>query len=115
MGALKAIAMDRELTGESHRVLTYLIGTIGMKNEWSVLNQAEIAKELGIARPHINRSIQTLVRKGLIIKGARIGRGHAYSLNPAYGWRGGLKELADAQAEAPKLSLLRGGRDLHVE
>lgn len=102
--ALKAVAP--KLSGESSRVLMYLFGTVGMNNEWKVLNQREIAEEMDMQPSNVSRALKDLAEKQVITKGARIGKGHAYSLNPNLGWRGPFKNHDPAKNKAPKLVLV---------
>jgi hypothetical protein len=107
--ALDAIAMDRELGAQELRVLYKLLATIGMGNEWRSINQSELARELGMKKQNTSTAISTLVRKKILFKGARIGKGHVYSLNPHFGWKGSAKNVTGEQRKAPGLQLIRGG------
>jgi predicted XRE-type DNA-binding protein len=107
--AVRAIAKSK-LSGESLRVLMYLLGTLQMNNEWKILSQREIAEELKMQRPNVSRALRDLAQNSIITKGARIGKGHAYTLNPYLGWRGPFKNHAPAKNKAAPLTLLKGGR-----
>jgi DNA-binding Lrp family transcriptional regulator len=108
--ALVDTAKAADLRGTDLRVLMYLMGTLGIGNRWQVFNQTDIAAEIGVERAHVNRAIKKLVERGVLIKGDKIGRGFAYSLNPVYGWRGTIEQHAAAIKSAPKLKLVRGGK-----
>jgi hypothetical protein len=107
--ALKAVAP--KLSGESSRVLMYLFGTVGMNNEWKILNQREIAEEMEMQRPQVSRALRDLSDKKIITKGARIGKGHAYLLNPNLGWKGPFKNHAPVKHKSAPLTLIKGGRE----
>jgi len=110
--ALLGSSADRDLKiGNDGRVLMYLLGTLAMKNGWAVFNQADIARQTGVPRPKVNRAIQAFVAKGILLKGDRIGRGFAFSLNAQYAWRGSIDDHKTAKKTAPPLRLLRGGRN----
>jgi DNA-binding transcriptional ArsR family regulator len=64
----------------------------GMNNAWKVLNQRELAAELRMSQPQVSRALRNLAEKQIITKGARMGRGHAYTLNPYFGWERSLQE-----------------------
>jgi hypothetical protein len=100
-GSLRAVVP--KLSGEEARVLLYLASTIGIDNEWKVLNQREIAEEIEMHQPNVSRALKELARMNVVLKGARIGKGHAYSLNPHLGWRGNFKKHAPAKHAAPEL------------
>jgi hypothetical protein len=107
--AVTAVSMDRELGTQELRVLLALLGTIGFGNEWKSINQADLGRELGMKPSNVSAAIATLVRKQILTKGARVGRGYTYSLNPHFGWKGGAKNVAAEQRKAPSLKLIRGG------
>jgi len=85
--ALKQLAKDKELTGETYKVLLYLFSILDFEN-WIQIPQIEIAKELEIHRQHINRSIKKLELKEIIIKGPKLGRSYSFRLNPYFAWKG---------------------------
>jgi biotin operon repressor len=108
--ALIDTAKAADFKGSDLRVLMYLMGTLGIGNRWQVFNQAEIAEEIGISRVHVNRAIKKLVERGVLVKGDRVGRGFAYSLNPMYGWKGTIEQHNAAVKSAPRLRLMPGGK-----
>ena len=99
--SLKAVA--RRLSGEEARVLLYLLGTVGMNNEWSLLNQREISEEVEMHQPQVSRALRNLSEKQILIKGVQIGKSHTYTLNPNLGWRGPFKNHAPARKSAPHI------------
>ncbi len=99
---MKAVAVEGDLTGSDYRVLHFLISELGFENECKNLNQAEVARQLRMLRQHVNRSIRRLTNRGILVEGPLVGRGHLYSLNPHFGWRGdGGKHKAAKEAAAP--------------
>ena len=56
-----------------------------------VVNQAELAKELGMHRQHVQRSIKRLIALGVILEGPKIGISRSYRLNPEFGWKGSAR------------------------
>src|SRR5690606_14850735 len=55
------------------------------------VSQSDIAKELGMHRQHVQRSVKTLIKHGVVIEGPRVGQARTYRLNPHVGWRGSAK------------------------
>ena len=55
-----------------------LLGRIDFEN-LMVVNQAELAKELGMHRQHVQRSIKRLIALGVILEGPKIGISRSYS------------------------------------
>lgn len=108
--SLKAIVP--KLSGEEARMLLHILASLGMNNEWMVLNQRDTAKNVGMARSQVSRAMKSLSEKNIIVKGTRIGKGHAYSLNPNLGWRGPFKNHAPAKRKAPHLSLVHSREEL---
>jgi len=85
--ALKLLARDKELTGETYKVLLYLFSILDFEN-WIQIPQTEIAKELEIHKQHINRAIKKLESKEILLKGPKLGRSYSFRLNPYFGWKG---------------------------
>lgn len=72
------------------RVLFALIERLDYEN-LIVANQAEIARDLEMRAPHVNRSVKNLIVLGAIFEGPRIGVSRSYRLNPEFGWKGSAK------------------------
>lgn len=97
--AFIALAKDKEIRGRTRSVLDYLFGKLGFEN-YICITQQEISNELGIAKTNISSSIKTLIDKGIILKGPKLGRTIAYRLNSEYGWRGNVKNLSKNRVAA---------------
>jgi hypothetical protein len=110
--AMQSIATDKTLGAQEFRVLAYLISMLGTENNFKAFNQTQIGVEIGMHKTHVNRSIKRLIEKGIIIKGAHIGKGFVYGLNPNFAWRGPAAKWSAASKKAPKLHLLRGGANV---
>ncbi len=89
------VAKDKEIKGETHRVLWYLLGVLSWEN-WIVIPTVHIAKELEIKRPQVSRAMSLLEKKGIIIRGEKVGRYYAFRLNPEFGWKGDTDKLSEA-------------------
>ena len=85
--AFLGIAADKEMTTEPYRVLLYLMSRLDFDN-FIYVAQTEIADYLGMKKPHVSRTMKLLERKGLILRGPKLGHSHAWRLNPDYGYKG---------------------------
>ena len=92
--ALTELAKDKELKGETYRVLLYLLGQLDFEN-WILIQASQICKELDMQRQHVSRAIILLEKKGIIVRGEKLGRSYAFHLNPHYGWKGKVSNLDD--------------------
>lgn len=81
------LAADKDMTLEPHRVLLYLMSRLDFDN-FIYVTQAEISDYLGIKKPNVSRAMKLLERKGLILRGPKLGHSHAWRLNPDYGYKG---------------------------
>ena len=90
--ALELLATDKELTGENYRVLLILLSRLDFEN-WIQVTQSEITEKLQMKKQNVSRAILLLEEKGIILRGAKIGRSYAFRLNPYFGWKGQVKNL----------------------
>ena len=91
--ALGALAQDRSFTWEMWRVWSYMISKLGFEN-WIIVPQKEIAESLDMQKTHVSRAVKSLLGKGMILKGPKIGRTNAYKLNSNYAWKGTVNNLS---------------------
>lgn len=84
------------------RVLFSLLEVLDYENLIQV-NQAEIARELGMQRQNVQRSIKRLMDLGVILEGVKIGVSRSYRLNPSFGWKGSAKSHREALHEHLKI------------
>ena len=107
--ALGQIAQDRSFTWEMWRVWSFMISKLGFEN-WIIVPQTEIAEALQMQKTHVSRAVKSLLDKGMILRGPKVGRTNAYKLNSRYAWKGKINnlkeerlgELKDFYAEANK-------------
>ncbi len=88
------LAKDKDIKGETHRVLWFIIGILDFEN-WVQLSVTEIAKELKMHRPDVSKAMKVLEGKEVILRGPKVGRSYAFMLNPDFGWKGKVKNLDD--------------------
>ena len=91
--ALGALAQDRSFTWEMWRVWSYMISKLAFEN-WIVIPQKEIAEHLEMKKENVSRAIKSLLNKGMILKGPKVGRTNAYKLNSNYAWKGTINNLS---------------------
>jgi DNA-binding transcriptional ArsR family regulator len=96
--ALEILAKDKEITGESYRVLFFICARLDFEN-WVQIPITEIAQELDLKQPNVSRAMKILEEKGIILRGPKVGRSYAFMLNPEFGWKGKVKNLDDYRRE----------------
>ena len=90
--ALKLLAIDKDLKGETYRVLLLLVSQLDFEN-WIQITQKEIAETLEIKKQNVSKAILLLEEKEIIFRGPKVGRAYAFRLNPYFGWKGKVKNL----------------------
>ena len=90
--AMKLLAIDRDLKGETYRVLLLLLSLLDFEN-WIQVTQKEISETLGMKKSQVSRAISLLEEKDIVLKGPKVGRSYAFRLNPYFGWKGQVKNL----------------------
>ena len=101
--AFGMIAQDKTMTGETLRIWMHLLSRLGFEN-FVVIKRSEISKELGIKGPNVSRAISKLVKKGLLVRGPKVGHSYAYRLDMNVAWRGGPKSYNDNKELSRKLA-----------
>ena len=96
--ALEIVAKDKDIKGETYRVLFFICARLDFEN-WVQISNTEIANELDLKRPHVSRAMKVLEEKEIILRGPKIGRSYAFMLNPEFGWKGKVKNLDDYRRE----------------
>ena len=91
--ALGTLAQDKSFTWEMWRVWSYMISKLGFEN-WIIVPQKEIAESLNMQKTHVSRAVKSLLDKGMILKGPKVGRTNAYKLNSNYAWKGTINNLS---------------------
>jgi len=90
-----------DLTGYDRRVLLAL-ACLAKNDNQILVSQKSLSERLGIAATHISRSISTLVEKGFLMRGERIGSTHVLHLNIQHFWRGDARKHKQMMAEMNK-------------
>ncbi|ENN89888.1 replication/maintenance protein RepL [Bartonella schoenbuchensis] len=103
-----AILAASDLTGYDHKVFLKLASRLDFEN-LLVVNQTELAKEIGLDRQHFNRSVKKLIAINVLLEGPRIGINRSYRLNPNFGWKGSAKNHQKALQEDMKRRIKAAG------
>lgn len=91
---LEELSLDSDFTGTNLRVMMNLMSRLGWEN-WLHINQTDIARRMGVNRVEVSKTVNLLIRKGVIIRGPKIGRCYSYKLNSSYGFKGKLHDLEE--------------------
>lgn len=98
------------LDGADFKVLFLLLDNLDFENRL-LINQAAIARELGMHRQHVQRSIKQLVELGAILEGPKVGQNRSYQLNPNLAWKGSAANHRKARMKAAKITgVIEGGK-----
>ena len=92
------LAKDKDIKGETHRVLWIIIGILDFEN-WVQLSITDMAKELKMHQPDVSKAMKVLEEKEIILRGPKVGRSYAFMLNPEFGWKGKVKNLDEYRKE----------------
>jgi predicted transcriptional regulator len=84
--SLEIIAADKDMTGQTLKVMLLLMGNLEFENYISI-KQVAIAKKLEMDKSVVSKAMRLLVDKGIILK-VKQGATAGYKLNPHYGWKG---------------------------
>lgn len=76
-----------DLGAQDMRVLFAVLAKLDFEN-YLLLSIADLAKEIGMQRPHVSASITKLEKLGVLSRGPKAGRSSTFRLNPSFGWKG---------------------------
>ena len=96
--ALELLATDKDLKGETLRVLLYLLSRLDFEN-WIQVPQKEIVEKLDLDKSNVSKAVSLLESKEILLRGPKIGKSYAFRLNPDFGWKGKVKNLNDYRKE----------------
>ena len=77
----------KDLGLEGFSVLMALLQKLDFQN-LILVSQAELGRELGMHRQHVNAAIKKLAAMGAILEGPKVGQSRTYRLDPTFGWKG---------------------------
>ena len=81
------LALEPELTGEVLKVFHYVCSILEFDN-WMDFSTVWVAEKMGLKRQQVSRALSTLQKKGLLIRGEKIGNHYKWRLNPEAAWMG---------------------------
>jgi predicted transcriptional regulator len=93
---------------EDYKVLFALLKRLDFENFINA-SQAEMAKELDIARASVNRSIKRLIAAEAVIEGPKVGINRTYRLNPNFGWKGSVGNHKKAVSDQMRQRMDKAG------
>ena len=96
----KFLARDKSITGVAQRVLRELESQLEYEN-WIRLALVDIAKDLQLDRSQVSKAMKLLVKKGLVLRGKKVGHFYTYRLNPEFCWRGDSRHQVATLNEIP--------------
>lgn len=114
---LKKVNAERRALGlEGIVVFNALVSRLDFENYIQV-SQAEIAKELDMLRPNVNRAMKRLTDLGFIRQGPKVGRSHTYQLHPELAWKGKSQNHHQARevARSQGWRIIEGGAGVNQE
>ena len=112
--AMVALAKDKDIKGETHRVLWFIGGILDFEN-WVQLSITEIGNELDLKQQSVSRAMKVLENKEIILRGPKVGRSYAFMLNPNFGWKGKVKNLEDYRKQKEDEEKQRQNRERYQQ
>lgn len=100
--AMDFLATNRKLIGEEGFAVFFKIASRLDFENYIQVNQAELARELGMKPSSFSRAVKKLLELQVIMKGPKVGVSQTYRLNPSAGWKGSAKNHFTAMQEAKK-------------
>lgn len=97
-------AHHKDLGKEGYAVFCKMVSQLDFEN-YIMINQAELAREIGMQRSNFSRGLRRLIEIGVIIEGPKTGVMKTFQLNPNVGWKGNVKKHATAIERAQKMGL----------
>lgn len=110
--ALNFLAQNRKYLGEEgFAVFCALASKLDFQN-YILINQSEMARDMGMDRGNLNKAIKRLETLGILIRGPKSGISPTFRLNPNVGWKGKGKAHFGAlqEARANGWKLIKGGK-----
>jgi DNA-binding transcriptional ArsR family regulator len=99
--ASEKLARNETLGTEAFRVFLFAISYIDFDHRIN-LTQADIARELGLKQPNVNRAFKLLVEEGILEEVDKIGTAKIYRLAPEYGNKGRARNYQEKLQKSSK-------------
>ncbi len=81
------LALEPDIGLVAHRVFHYLCYILQYDN-WIDLSTVWVAEKMSLKRQQVSKALSTLEKKGLLIRGEKIGNHYKWRLNPEAAWVG---------------------------
>lgn len=92
----------KEFGEDGFGVMFFLLTKLDYENHLLV-NQADVARSLGMHRQNVQRAVKRLIGLGVLLEGPKAGQSRTYRLNPNFGWKGSaenhIRALDDYRTE----------------
>ena len=96
------LALETDIGVVAHRVYHYICYSLEVgQGNWTLISPTELSKKMGIDRSQVSRALATLEKKGLLIRGKKIGRHYKWRLNPEAAWVGRASSRWDSIGDIP--------------
>lgn len=115
--ALNFLAQNRRYLGEEgFAVFCALASRLDFEN-YILINQAQIAREMTMDRGNVNKAIKRLEELGILTRGPKSGVSPTFMLNPKVGWKGKARSHFNALQVARKQGweLIDGGKEKQLD
>ncbi len=81
------LALESGISATAYRVFHYLCYVLEYGN-WVDISTVWVAEKLNLERSQVSKALATLEKKGLLIRGEKMGRHYKWRLNPEATWKG---------------------------
>ena len=102
------IAKDPDMTGETMKVLMYLFGKLDFEN-FIQQTQIDVAEGLGMRKQNVNRAMQILTAKQIVLKARRSDDPNAIGLIQIMDGKAKLKPFKNCEKE--QFKVIEGGKE----
>lgn len=109
--AMMFLAKNRKALGEEGFAVFCALGARLDFENFILINQSQMARELKMDRSNFNKAIKKLEAHGILARGPKSGVSPTFKLNPKMAWKGRQKNHSRALDEAKKMGwdLVEGG------
>ncbi|MEL4897325.1 MarR family transcriptional regulator [Crocosphaera sp. Alani8] len=94
------LALEPGINGNAIRVFHYLCYVLEYDN-WIDISTVWVAEKMGLKRQQVSKALSTLEKKGLLIRGEKIGNHYKWRLNPEAAWMGRATTRWEAVEDIP--------------
>jgi biotin operon repressor len=103
-------ARRKDFGEDGFGVMFFLLTKLDYENNL-LINQAEVARSLGMYRQNVQRVVKRLISIGVLLEGPKAGQSRTYRLNPNFGWKGSAENHVKALDDYRKGSFQKPSDD----